>query len=92
MGRGFLFDNENLESISLPFLEKVGNGFLYYNKNLESISLPRLKEVGHYFLHHNKNKAKLKAEQYAKLNLEKVPQHYLQMTAHFAITGDKDAQ
>ena len=38
------------------------------------------------------NKAKLKAEQYAKLNLEKVPQHYLQMTAHFAITGDKDAQ
>lgn len=49
----FLYNNEVLDKIDIPNVQKIGDNFLYNNEKLLEINLPNVKVIGSHFLFFN---------------------------------------
>lgn len=59
IGDNFLVNNQALEVLDVPNVEKIGNDFLRSNKNIKELVLPKTKEIGAYCLEMNESLEKL---------------------------------
>lgn len=53
IGKSFLYDNIELQYISLPHAHIIRDYFLYNNEKLKSIYIPHVQQIGEGFLGHN---------------------------------------
>lgn len=53
IGKSFLYDNIELQYISLPQAHIIRDYFLYNNEKLKSIYIPHVQQIGEGFLGHN---------------------------------------
>ena len=63
----FLVSNEQLNSISLPQVQKIGDTFLDSNQRLSSISLPQVQKIGNSFLYSNRRLSSISLPQVQKI-------------------------
>ena len=54
IGDYFMYWNESLTKIDLPYVKIIGDYVMYYNESIVELNLPHVQTIGNYFLWNNK--------------------------------------